>query len=133
MRRQILITMFFLGISIGFKPLYAYDNVLTHPALTYEALQTDNNSAKLDDYLKIQLDLKDGLNTELEWDFPADIKERIKRGKAEPENTTRTILEWLKAGSTIEDEDGRRWPIRPRHHSTVLPGLESAVSSAARR
>ncbi len=98
------------------KPLYAYGNILTHPALTDEAIQIDNNPAKLDDYLKIQLGLKDGLNTELEWDFPSGIKERIKRGNSEPDKTNRTVLEWLKVGSTIEDEDGRRWPVRPRHH-----------------
>ncbi len=117
MKRQILITMFFLGISLGlFNPLYAWDNILTHPALTCEALQAGNNAANLDDYLKTQLGLDGGIETELYWDFPADIKERIKGGKAESEKTTRTILEWLKVGSTIEDEDGRRWPIRPRHH-----------------
>ena len=117
MKKQVCIMIFFLGIFLGLcNFLYAWDNKKTHPALTYEALQVGNNAAKIDNYLKTQLDLTDGVSTELSWDFPADIKERIEEGKAEPEKTTRTILEWLKVGSTIEDEDGREFPIRSRHH-----------------
>lgn len=103
----------FLGISLGFCTcLYGWANKATHPALTDKAIVV----SVMDDYLKTQMGLSDGIVAELYWDFPEDIKKRIKGGKAEPEKTTRTILEWLKTGSVIEDEDGRWQPIRPRHH-----------------
>jgi hypothetical protein len=114
-RRKFYVILLFISFGLS-KDSYGWGNKKTHPTLTYEATQTNNNSAKLDDYLKTQLELKEGLYTELEWDFPSDIKERIKWGKVEPDKTNRTISDWLKVGSTIEDEDGHWQPIRPRHH-----------------
>ena len=117
--KNIILRIVVLVISFG-GSLYAFENKLTHPAKTKEA--TDTDLASLDDYLKTTLDLDDGLTTQLYWNFPVDIKTRIARGKAIPDKTTRTIQEWVKVGSIIEDTeqnwDNGRWkvPWRPRHH-----------------
>ena len=74
-------------------------NKQTHPALTDKTVA----ASVIDDYLKTRLGLDDGVATELYWDFSRDIEERIMRGNAKPNTKTRTVSEWLKAGSTIED------------------------------
>ena len=113
MGKQIYIMVFFLSVFLGLcEYSYAWENKKTHPELTDKSI----GASVIDDYLKTQLDLATGASTELYWDFPSDIKKRIEEGEAEPEKTTRSVLEWLKVGSTIEDEDGREFPIRPRHH-----------------
>jgi len=94
--------------------LYAWENRETHPAITEQAVSV--NEARVDDYLKTQLGLSDGLSTQLYWDFPSDIEGRVKKGGTNPNQRTRTILEWIRTGSNIEDEDGRTIPWRPRHH-----------------
>jgi len=98
--------------------LYAWENKLTHPAITGEGIAVST----IDAYLKTQVGLPDGVSTQLYWNFPQDIKTRIGRGDANPDQTTRNISEWLRVGSIIEDTeenpDPRRaiaaW--RPRHH-----------------
>jgi hypothetical protein len=66
--------------------------------------------------------LTNGVTTQLYWDFPQDIKTRISRGDANPNQTTRNISEWLRVGSIIEDTDENPDPRRavaswrPRHH-----------------
>ncbi len=111
LRRNVSVISFYLLMCLFLCPiLYGFGNEFTHPAITEKAI----SSAILNDYLKIQLGFDDGLSAQLYWDFPSDIKERM--GKAEPDKTTRSILDWLRMGSIIEDEDGRYWPIRPRHH-----------------
>jgi hypothetical protein len=114
MKGQALTIIFFGSILLwSCEDLYAWENKKTHPAITNEAIDFSN----LDNFLKNQLSLSDGLITELYWNFPPDIKERIDRGKAFPEQTTRSVSEWIRTGSIIEDEDGRRIaPWRPRHH-----------------
>jgi hypothetical protein len=91
----------------------AWENKKTHPALTQKVSDINNF---VNNYLQTQLGLSQGLQTQLTWNFPDDVKERLRRGEAEPDLITRTLLGWMKAGSTIEDEDGREWAIRPRHH-----------------
>ena len=96
-----------------FNFLYAWENKKTHPAVTSKAIET----SIIDDYLKTQVGLTNGISTQLYWNFPQNIKTRIDRGEANPNKTTRSISEWLWVGSIIEDEDGRRIaPWRPRHH-----------------
>jgi len=96
-----------------FNSLYAFENRKTHPAITSKGTE----ASVIDDYLKTQLGLANGISTQLYWNFPQDIKTRIDRGEADPDKTTRNIMEWLRVGSIIEDEDGRRIaPWRPRHH-----------------
>jgi len=113
MRKQIYITIFFLNMFLGLcEYSYGWENKKTHPAITDKAVGVSS----VDSYLKSQIGLDNGILAELYWDFPADMKERIKWGEAEPEKTTRTTLEWVRLGSIIEDEDGHRWPWRPRHH-----------------
>jgi len=85
-----------------FTSLYAWENKKTHPAITDNGIA----ASTIDDYLKTQMGLTDGISTQLYWNFPQDIKTRIDRGKAEPDKTTRNISEWLRVGSIIEDEDG---------------------------
>ncbi|MDD5327951.1 MAG: hypothetical protein PHY02_09085 [Phycisphaerae bacterium] len=112
MRKQIVL----LAMSLLFicqAECLAWGNKKTHPALTAKAVEV---SDVVDNYLKNQLDISDGLQTQLTWNFPADVKERLRRGEAEPDLVTRTLSEWIKAGSVIEDEDGDKWPQRPRHH-----------------
>jgi hypothetical protein len=94
--------------------LYAWENKLTHPAITEQAVNGIVES--FDDYLKTQLGLSDGLSTQLYWDFPSDIAGRVQKGGTNPNQRNRTILEWIRTGSNIEDEDGRTIPWRPRHH-----------------
>ncbi len=111
--RKILIIMLALSIFLSVcEKLYGWGNKKTHPALTDKAI----SASLIDGFLKTQLGLDDGISTELNWDFPTDIKKRIKEGEANPDKTTRTILEWTKIGSTIEDEDGSKYPRRARHH-----------------
>lgn len=113
MRREISIIIFFFGISLGeCKDLYAWGNIKTHPALTEKAVGHGNSATKIDDYLKIQLGMDDGIETELEYHFLWSLKKRM--AKADPKKTTRSVLDWIKAGSIIEDETLRQ--ARSRHH-----------------
>jgi len=112
-KRKVHIALLFLFVFVGsLRNSYGWDNKKTHPALTHNAL----GISIADSYIKSQIGLADGMSTELYWDFPADIKERLDWGKMKPDKTTRSILDWIKAGSAIEDEDGQWKPIRPRHH-----------------
>jgi len=111
MKIRILIVTIFLGTCLGLcERIYAWGNKKTHPAITDKTV----GASVINDYLRTQLSLSDGVSTELYWDFPSDIKERLKAGKAKPDQTTRTILEWMMAGSNIEDMTLRQ--ARSRHH-----------------
>jgi len=111
MKIRILIVTIFLGTCLGLcERIYAWGNKKTHPAITDKTV----GASVINDYLRTQLSLSDGVSTELYWDFPSDIKERLKAGKANPDQTTRTILEWMMAGSNIEDMTLRQ--ARSRHH-----------------
>lgn len=112
MRKHIVLLSMALLFIYHAKCL-AWENKKTHPALTAKAVEVNNVA---DGYLKNQLGMSQGLQTQLTWNFPDDVKQRLRKGEAEPDIVTRTILGWMKAGSTIEDEDGREWAIRPRHH-----------------
>ena len=98
--------------------LFAWENKKTHPAITNNSIA----ASVTDNYIKTQMGLKNGQSSPLYWNFPQDIKTRISRGDANPNQTTRNISEWLGVGSIIEDSeenpDPRRavaaW--RPRHH-----------------
>ncbi len=115
MKKSIIYTLLFLVVLMGsIEDSYAWGNKSTHPAITKRAGNSD--AAQIDNYLKTQLGFSQGLSTQLHWDFPEDVRERLSKGQANPEITTRSVLDWLGAGSTIEDEDGRWKPIRPRHH-----------------
>ena len=94
------------------NPLYAWENKETHPAITNNGILV----SIADSYLKTQMGLTNGATTQLYWNFSQDIKMRIDKGAANPNQTTRNISEWLRVGSIIEDEDGRLIPIRSRHH-----------------
>jgi hypothetical protein len=93
---------------------YAWENIKTHPAITDNGITT----SIADNYLKTQMGLADGVTTQLFWNFPQDIKIRIGKGAANPNQTIRNISEWIRVGSIIEDQDTRFFPPpwRPRHH-----------------
>lgn len=111
MKIRVLLVTIFLGTCLGLcEFIYAWGNEKTHPAITEKAI----NNSIINNYLRVQLDLTDGLSAKLYWDFPSNIKERLKAGKAKPDQTTRTILEWMTAGSNIEDMTLRQ--ARSRHH-----------------
>lgn len=113
MKREVLIITFILCMPIGLcKDLYAWGNIATHPAITHEAIRLENSASEIDDYLKTQLGLTDGIETELEYDFPYSLMARMWR--AHPRETNRSILEWIEAGSIIEDE--LLVQARSRHH-----------------
>jgi hypothetical protein len=105
----------FIGLSHN---LYAWENKKTHPAITNNAI----SASMVDNYLKTQIGITNGLTTQLYWNFPQKIKTRISRGDANPNQTTRIISEWLRVGSIIEDTDENPDPRRavaawrPRHH-----------------
>lgn len=82
MIRWILVTVFFLGVFLVLcKNLYAFDNTATHPALTDKAIL----ASQIDDYLKTQLGLVQGIKTGLKY-YPTNL------------------LWWVKNGSGLEDE-----------------------------
>jgi len=59
--------------------LYAWENEFTHPAITEQAV--NDNEARVDDYLKTQLGLSDGLSAQLYWDFPPDKTQGINNAR----------------------------------------------------
>jgi len=118
MRKQILILMVLSMAFVLFQQsLYAFENKKTHPILTERAAK-----ATIDDYLKTQVGLSNGINTQLLYDFPEEMQIRINRANWDSGKTQRTLLEWLKVGSAIEDTDTYLNPYRddsnkrPRHH-----------------
>ena len=67
--------------------LYAWENRITHPALTNEAV----GASSIDNYLKTYLGSNNGVTTELYWDFSffLHVKEPIEAGETDPSKTTR--------------------------------------------
>ena len=72
-----------IGIALFLNvTIYGWDNKLTHPAITREAI---NSSASLiNSYLTNQLGLSGGTATELYWDFPADIAHKRQEKQEKP-------------------------------------------------
>ena len=109
-----IILLAFGGDVLGFC------NQITHPAITNNAI----GESAIDDYLKNQLGMINGIQTQLRYQpdwYQTYIQYRLQRGGYSLGGNNRTVLEWLKSGSVIEDEDLDVWPpflpsIRPRHH-----------------
>jgi hypothetical protein len=81
----ILLSVLFVwnGISLGFG------NKVTHPAITSKSI----NASTADDYLKNNLGLSGGVQTELQYDvdlYNEVIRERIYRGDFQPLITQRS-------------------------------------------
>ena len=114
MKNQLVVLLVIFVISIlPLQFLYAFENVKTHPVMTERAAV----ASTIDSCLKTQMGLTNGINTQLYYDFPSEIQTRIERAEWDGGKTTRTLLEWLKVGSAIEDTD--LYPVkprRPRHH-----------------
>ena len=116
MKKAILIVTLFIVVFILSFPnkAHAWENKLTHPTITQRAI--DSSTCVLDSYLKTEFGLGNGINTELEWTL-ADMSNYPEFKIIDPGISTRTILDWIKAGSIVEDEDGKiPKPWRPRHH-----------------
>ncbi len=121
MRKLTYIALSFLIINIWLThSSYGYGNKITHPAITSNAI----GESAIDSYLKDQLGMSNGLQTQLryqpEW-YQTYIQYRLQRGGYSLGGNNRTVLEWLKSGSVIEDEDkdillDSLPSIRPRHH-----------------
>ena len=117
--KLIIITIFLTcdNISLGFG------NKVTHPAITSSVV----GASVVDNYLKSQLGLTNGIQTQLqylpEW-YETHLAYRLQRSGYSSGGSVRTTKEWIKAGSAIEDQDEDVWydlpirplPIRPRHH-----------------
>jgi hypothetical protein len=118
---RILILLIVTGIIFTFSDIvFGFGNESTHPALTNISVE----SSIVDDCLKDQLGMANGIQTQLkyqpEW-YQMYIEYRLQRGGYSAGGNDRTVVEWMKAGSVIEDEDLDIWPpflpsIRPRHH-----------------
>ena len=103
--------------------LYGWGNENTHPALTERSLEVDSTAH---DYFKTRLGLDGGLSTQLQLDatrWPAP--DLIERGMNQ-NIPTRSIVEWFREGSKLEDAKLRQ--ARSRHHfhdPTRNAGLEN--------
>jgi hypothetical protein len=111
MRNFILLPLI---VIIGMNhQVFGWENIATHPAITEKAVRSNSS---LDGYLKTYLDLPNGIDTNLLtlWDMFSVPRFR----NIEPNKPIKSISEWIKAGSLIEDEDGHLFipPFRPRHH-----------------
>jgi hypothetical protein len=112
-RQNLVLTILSVVFILSHQSLYAFENKNTHPALTDKSVV----ASIIDDYLKTQVGLGDGINTQLSYNFPSEIQTRINRTKWDGGKTKRTLLEWIKVGSAIEDEDEYpAYSIRSRHH-----------------
>ena len=78
------------------QPLYGWENRFTHPAITKQVVTS--SAASVDDYLKTQLGLSGGINTQLSYSFLSETQKRITRASWDSGKTQRTLLEWLKVG-----------------------------------
>jgi hypothetical protein len=90
--------------------MYPFEATYTHPALSEKSI----GISQVDNYLRNQLDMNGGLNTELKlntalWPVP----DLVQRG-LNPNINTRTLLDWIKTGSILED--AQLWNPRKRHH-----------------
>ncbi len=108
------------GVIFAFADvMLGFGNRATHPALTGISVE----GSRVDDYVKDQLHMANGIQTQLkyqpEW-YQMYIEYRLQRGGYSAGGNNRTVLEWLRGGSVIEDEDLDVLPlfpnIRPRHH-----------------
>jgi hypothetical protein len=121
MRKHTNILMIIIMTNIwSIHSSYGFGNKITHPSVTNTVIQ----SSVTDDYVKNQLGMVDGMQTQLKYQpdwYQMYIAYRLHRGGYSLGGNERTALEWLKAGSVIEDEDKDVLldilpSIRPRHH-----------------
>ena len=106
MKTKICFKLLLLEITLAScSCVYGWGNKETHPALTEKSIY----NSVLDNYLKNYLAMDDGVNSDLPYNdemYNPSIKKRMEKGDFEnPSDLSRTILQWLKAGSNIEDED----------------------------
>ena len=99
MEKHILFAMLFLGMSLCLSnPVYSWDSDLTHPSITENAVI----ASTADDYVKTQLGLSGGVTTQLEWTL-ADMFLYPRFQNIEPDQPVKSIIDWIMAGSIIED------------------------------
>jgi hypothetical protein len=93
------------------QPLYAWEKEYTHPALSQEAA----NASKVGTYLQNELGYAPGLSSQLQITntMTPFIQDLIDRGM-DPGVTTRSVLQWMREGSKLEDALIRQ--ARSQHH-----------------
>ncbi len=117
MQKKTLTTVLFVAIFLGLcQPLYSWEKTYTHPALSKEAV----GLSQVDNYLKNELGISEGVNKQLQlytYSFPIEdiwlMADLFQRG-LDYDIDTRTILDWIKTGSILEDAKLRQ--ARSRHH-----------------
>jgi len=113
---RIIALLFIISIIFVFNNIvFGFGNEITHPAITVKCV----NASTVDNFLKNNLGLSGGVQTEFQYDeeqFNLFIKNRMAQTNFQSNITKRTAFDWMRAGSAIEDEDGHKFPIRARHH-----------------
>ncbi len=103
-----LLVIGFFGLC---RPGYSWEKTYTHPALSQEAA----NISQVGAYLQNQLGYDSGLNAQLQITNTTTpfIQDLIDRGM-NPSMDTRSIADWVKTGSLLED--AHFWQARSQHH-----------------
>jgi hypothetical protein len=86
-KKLFILSLVMFLCAVQTSNVIAWENEFTHPALTEKTVERSD----LDDYLKTQLEMPDGIETELYWDFSfyLHVKEPIEAGETDPSKTAR--------------------------------------------
>src|SRR3989338_1248533 len=103
-RRTIYFSILFLLIICVAKNTDAYDDEVTHPKITEQAI----NYSQIEQYIKNNLGFTGGLKTKF------------------PSNSEKNIIYWLRKGSTAEDSPMCR--ASNHFHNPLLPWDQSYMS-----
>jgi len=105
----LLLIVYCSGMFCLCSSAYSWSDVATHAAITEEAVQI----SEMDDYLKNQCGIQQGLSAEFQAAFYPALEERM--AELEPQRTTRSALDWIRTGSQLEDKI-LATQYRSRHH-----------------
>jgi hypothetical protein len=96
-----LSNLIYLIVSLGLTfNLYAWENELTHPAITEKAV--NSSASQVESYLQSQLGYTTGWNTQFQITNTSTpfIQDLIDRG-LDKSITIRSILGWIREGSRL--------------------------------
>ncbi len=97
-KATVILVVSCFGLFCVCNPAYSWSDVATHAAITDKAIHLST----MDDYLKNQLGISQGLGAEFQTVFYPALEERM--ADLEPERTNRSVLDWVKTGSQLEDK-----------------------------